>query len=29
VPEAPGFSAQMHAETLERYRFPDGPVWSK
>lgn len=27
APSAPGFSAQMHTETLAQYRFPDGPVW--
>jgi L-fuconate dehydratase len=27
APTAPGFSAQMHTETLTQYRFPDGPVW--
>ncbi|AGP60522.1 enolase C-terminal domain-like protein [Streptomyces rapamycinicus] len=28
VPEAPGFSARIRRETLEAYRYPDGPVWS-
>jgi L-fuconate dehydratase len=28
VPTAPGFSAEMHRESLERYRFPDGPAWT-
>ena len=28
APTAPGFSAQMRPETLERFRFPDGPEWS-
>lgn len=27
APQAPGFSAQMHADTLTQYRYPDGPVW--
>jgi L-fuconate dehydratase len=27
VPQRPGYSAEMHAETLERFRFPDGPEW--
>ena len=27
APTAPGYSVQMHAESLERYAFPDGPVW--
>jgi L-fuconate dehydratase len=27
VPTRPGYSAQMRAETLERYAFPDGPEW--
>ncbi|WP_233842702.1 L-fuconate dehydratase [Dyella sp. 2HG41-7] len=27
APQAPGFSAQMHASTLTEYRYPDGPVW--
>jgi hypothetical protein len=27
APTAPGYSIQMHAESLERYAFPDGPVW--
>lgn len=27
VPELPGYSAQIHAETLERFRFPDGQAW--
>jgi L-fuconate dehydratase len=28
APTAPGFSAQMKPETLERYRYPDGPEWT-
>ncbi|MDF3889266.1 L-fuconate dehydratase [Cupriavidus basilensis] len=27
-PQRPGYSIEMHAGTLERYRFPDGPVWA-
>ncbi|HET6213640.1 MAG TPA: enolase C-terminal domain-like protein, partial [Micromonosporaceae bacterium] len=27
APEAPGFSARMHDESVARYRFPDGPAW--
>ncbi|GLQ98907.1 L-fuconate dehydratase [Dyella mobilis] len=27
APSAPGFSAQMHQDSVERYRYPDGPVW--
>ncbi|GLQ94933.1 L-fuconate dehydratase [Dyella acidisoli] len=27
APKAPGFSAQMHADTLKQYSYPDGPVW--
>ena len=26
-PTLPGFSAEMRAETLRRFRFPDGPEW--
>ncbi|WP_285354079.1 L-fuconate dehydratase [Pseudomonas sp. ME-P-057] len=26
-PQRPGYSIEMHAETLERYQFPDGAVW--
>jgi L-fuconate dehydratase len=26
-PQRPGYSIEMSAETLERYRFPDGAVW--
>jgi L-fuconate dehydratase len=29
VPTLPGYSAQMHPESLERYRFPDGPAWAE
>ncbi|BEL04649.1 mandelate racemase [Actinoplanes sichuanensis] len=28
LPSAPGFSARMRPETLHRFSFPDGPVWS-
>jgi L-fuconate dehydratase len=28
LPERPGYSAEMRRETLERFRFPDGPEWS-
>jgi L-fuconate dehydratase len=28
APSAPGFSAQMRAETLRHHRFPDGSQWS-
>ncbi|RDS86203.1 L-fuconate dehydratase [Dyella psychrodurans] len=27
APQTPGFSAQMHADTLKQYSYPDGPVW--
>jgi L-fuconate dehydratase len=27
-PKRPGYSIEMKAETLERYQFPDGPVWA-
>jgi L-fuconate dehydratase len=27
APSAPGFSAQMHQDSLARFRFPDGAVW--
>ncbi len=27
APTAPGFSAEMRPETLERFRFPDGAEW--
>lgn len=26
-PQRPGYSIEMHAETLERYQYPDGAVW--
>ena len=28
APTAPGFGAQMHAQSLKDYAYPDGPVWS-
>jgi L-fuconate dehydratase len=28
APTAPGFSARMHAESVNRFRFPDGPEWA-
>jgi L-fuconate dehydratase len=27
VPEAPGYSIEMHAESLAEFAFPDGPAW--
>jgi L-fuconate dehydratase len=27
APRRPGSSAQMHAESIARYRYPDGPEW--
>jgi L-fuconate dehydratase len=27
APQTPGFSAQMHVDTLEQFAYPDGPVW--
>jgi L-fuconate dehydratase len=29
APLAPGFSSTMRAESLARYAFPDGPIWSQ
>jgi len=29
APSAPGFSARMHPESLQRFRFPDGPAWQE
>ncbi|MFQ5788874.1 MAG: enolase C-terminal domain-like protein [Acidobacteriota bacterium] len=29
VPTRPGFSTAMRPESMERYRFPDGPVWTE
>lgn len=28
VPIAPGYSSEMHAASLERYAYPDGPEWA-
>jgi L-fuconate dehydratase len=28
VPEAPGYSIEMHAESLHRHGFPDGAAWA-
>ena len=28
LPERPGYSAEMHAASLDRYRYPDGSSWS-
>jgi L-fuconate dehydratase len=28
LPTAPGFSARMRPDTLERFSFPDGPAWN-
>ncbi|WP_454832409.1 L-fuconate dehydratase [Pseudoxanthomonas wuyuanensis] len=27
APEQPGFSAQMHARSVQQHLYPDGPVW--
>jgi L-fuconate dehydratase len=27
APEAPGYSIEMHAASIERYRYPDGEYW--
>lgn len=27
APQQPGYSVAMKPETLEAYRYPDGPVW--
>jgi L-fuconate dehydratase len=29
APRRPGFSAQMLADSLERFAFPEGPVWAE
>jgi len=29
LPEAPGYSCEIHAESLQRYCFPDGIVWKE
>ena len=28
APSAPGLSAEMHPESLEKYAYPNGPVWT-
>lgn len=28
MPEAPGYSIEMHANSIERYRYPDGGYWA-
>jgi L-fuconate dehydratase len=28
APINPGFSARMHADSVERFRYPDGPEWA-
>ena len=28
APSAPGLSAEMHPESLEKYAYPNGPVWA-
>jgi len=28
VPERPGYSIEMRAESLAHYRFPEGPAWN-
>lgn len=28
LPDMPGYSAEMHRESLQTYRFPDGTYWS-
>jgi L-fuconate dehydratase len=29
APTEPGYSSQMHPQSLDRYAFPDGPVWTE
>jgi L-fuconate dehydratase len=29
APTTPGLSAEMDAESLEQYAYPDGPVWAE
>lgn len=29
VPEAPGYSISMYPESVQQYRYPDGPVWAR
>jgi L-fuconate dehydratase len=28
VPDAPGYSIEMHAASIQRYRYPDGDYWA-
>jgi L-fuconate dehydratase len=28
APRAPGFSSQMHSDSLARFRFPSGEAWA-
>ena len=28
LPTRPGYSAEIHPETLARFRYPDGPEWA-
>jgi hypothetical protein len=28
LPAAPGYSAEMHKESLQTYQFPDGTYWA-
>jgi L-fuconate dehydratase len=29
VPESPGYSIEMHPESLVEFGFPDGPAWAR
>lgn len=29
LPQQPGYSTEIKTETIEQYRFPDGPVWKE
>jgi L-fuconate dehydratase len=29
LPQQPGYSTEIKSETIEQYRFPDGPVWKE
>jgi L-fuconate dehydratase len=29
APTAPGFSAQMHQQSIEEHLYPHGPVWNR
>jgi L-fuconate dehydratase len=29
APLTPGLSAEMHAESLDKYAYPKGPVWAE